>query len=735
MSLKAKFSILLAGLFLGLLLVNVSTISFVVFPSFEELETRETKKNMGRVIDILESDIKDMDSFAYDWAAWDDTYIYIKDRNQAYEDANYIPEYSAAQNHDLYYIWDSKGQPILNKALNEEGTAYVTFDDFPEEGLPETHPFLTMNSADSKLSGLIQTRRGPMIIAARPVIDSNLKGPINGVLAMGRYLDNAVIKDITQRSRLKLNIWSLKGELSLNIPKEAPRNIKVGNSEIVLAPDKKTIYNYSSYADIFGNPVILLQVAMLRDIVKQGKSTVSYGVGMSAISGGVIFVILLFILQRYIIFPLSHLGQSIVRLGKREDVSDQLPLDRSDELGMIARSILQVNEERNNAEMILIKKNQELEKASLAKSEFLSRMSHELRTPLNAILGFTQLLEMNAQSKMSDTEKKNLGMVFSAGKHLLELINEVLDLSKIESGNMKLSIDTVDMAPIVDNVISFSKSLAGEKGISLEYQKIPEDCCFIKADPLRFKQVVLNLISNAIKYNIPNGSVIVSFEMKDNMRRLGIRDTGHGIAEDKKDKLFKPFERFDVDADNIEGTGIGLAISKQLIGLMNGTVGFESEEGEGSYFYIDIPASVKAPLPIQVEEEIDSKQPSLTGNIKKILYIEDFPANVELVRQILNCRKEIILLSASNALAGIEIAKSETPDLILMDIHMPGMDGLTAFKKLQTMNETKGIPVLALTANAMEVDINKAFDIGFKGYITKPIDAPKFLNEIDEVFA
>jgi len=398
--------------------------------------------------------------------------------------------------------------------------------------------------------------------------------------------------------------------------------------------------------------------------------------------------------------------------------------------------------EQKNAEMekfsISLKKTkEEAEKSNQAKSEFLARMSHELRTPMNAILGFTQLLEMDTQSRLSDIEKKNLGIISSAGNHLLELINEVLDLSRIESGNMELTIESVDMAPIVDNVISFFKSLADEKGISLEYQKIPEECCFVEVDPLRFKQVVLNLISNAIKYNKPNGSVIVSFEKRGNsVRRLGIRDTGHGIPENKKDKLFKSFERFDVDTEQIEGTGIGLTITKQLIELMNGTIGFESKEGEGSYFYIDVPVSDKAPLPIQVEEKTGSIQPSSTNNKKKILYIEDIPANVELVRQILNHRKEIILLSASTALAGIELAESETPDLILMDIHMPGMDGLSGFKKLQTMNETNHIPVIALTADAMmDGDAKKALNMGFKDYITKPIDVPKFLEAIDKVFA
>jgi signal transduction histidine kinase len=375
------------------------------------------------------------------------------------------------------------------------------------------------------------------------------------------------------------------------------------------------------------------------------------------------------------------------------------------------------------------------EKASQAKSEFLSSMSHELRTPLNAILGFSQLLQLDHKNPLEEYQKDNLASVSSAGNHLLELITEVLDLSKIETGNMELLVQPIDIVTIVDNVISICKPVALEKDISLVYQEIPEGSFIIEGDKLRFKQVVLNLVSNAIKYNKAKGSVVVSYENLENGKlRLGVKDMGIGIPDDKKDKIFKPFERLGLNESEVEGTGIGLSISKKLIEMMNGTIGFKSVPNEGCFFYVDVPISDNIPMPVQVKDSSSLTPSSLvkTGT-KKVLYVDDIPANVELVSHILSDFSNIELFSASNAFDGIEIAQTQAPDLILMDIHMPDMNGLMAFKKLQGNKETQGIPVIALSADARDCNINKALDMGFISYITKPLDIKKFIDEIGKI--
>jgi signal transduction histidine kinase/CheY-like chemotaxis protein len=458
-------------------------------------------------------------------------------------------------------------------------------------------------------------------------------------------------------------------------------------------------------------------------------------------------------LEKWVSQPILNLIETVDRVSMTKDFSLRAKKESDDEIGFLverfndmlihiegknsalqtAHDELEARVEERTIEFRQAK--EEAQKSNHAKSEFLANMSHELRTPMNSILGFSQLLQMDSANPLKDYQQENLNTIVSAGNHLLELITEVLDLSKIESGNMGLSIEPVDLLLIVDDLILISKPLAAKNSITLEYQDIPANSIFLEVDALRFKQVVLNLVSNAIKYNKPNGSVFISYKKTETGKlRLGITDTGNGIPRDKIENIFKPFDRLGLEGGSIEGTGIGLTISKKLIEMMGGTIGVTSNPGEGSFFFIEVPISQKPLLPPdQSKEPSVSNEPFLNQKItKKILYIDDMAINLELVDRLLSRHSNLEFLSASNALEGIEIAKAQVPDLILMDIHMPDMDGLIAFKKLKSIDETKAIPIIAVTADAMDKNIKKAMNMGFKDYITKPIDLGKFLISIEK---
>jgi PAS domain S-box-containing protein len=430
-----------------------------------------------------------------------------------------------------------------------------------------------------------------------------------------------------------------------------------------------------------------------------------------------------------LIFETEHIRKN----GSRYPVEVHLQLKSNEKPPLFVAIIQDITEhKRVEAEILLAK--EAAEQANRAKSIFLANMSHELRTPMNAIMGFSQLLEMDTQHPLVGTQRECLGKVLSASEHLLELINEVLDLSKIESGKLKLHIETIDLIATVDSVFFIAKPMADKHNVSLECRKLPAESYFVEADKLRLKQIVLNLVSNAIKYNKANGSVVISFEKQENNKiRLGIKDSGHGIPKEKVDKLFKPFERFDADSAMIEGTGIGLVIAKQLVEKMGGVIGFDSVFGGGSLFYVDMPLSNKAPLALQTGEGSGPVRAALAATAKRrVLYIEDVPENIYLVKQILSTRPDVDFSAAANALEGIVLAQAKTPDLILMDIHLPVMDGMAAFKRLRAIDATKNIPVIALTADASEVGEKEAMSLGFCAYVTKPIDVKKFLHTIDE---
>jgi PAS domain S-box-containing protein len=382
----------------------------------------------------------------------------------------------------------------------------------------------------------------------------------------------------------------------------------------------------------------------------------------------------------------------------------------------------------------LAKSKEEAERANKAKSEFLSRMSHELRTPLNAILGFSQMIQREPDMDIEE-RTSSVDLIFNAGNHLLGLVDEVLDLSKIETGKYTITTEDLNASLKIKDLISQIQPLAKEKNIKILNRLSQKDDLYTKADNKAFNQIILNLLNNAVQYNNDSGSVTIDGGMSGNDKIwISVSDTGLGIAKENIEKLFEPFNRLGKEYSKIKGAGIGLNISKVLVELLGGTISAESELGNGCCFKIVLPVGNK-----ECSNTANSSQESNVVNTDtesksyKILYIEDNFANLKLVDKVLKSNSKVKFLSARHPIEGIELARTHRPDLILMDMHLPDMDGTAAFNELKSFQETSAIPVIALTAQAMQEDIDRAMNSGFKDYITKPFDVRDFLEKINGV--
>ncbi len=388
--------------------------------------------------------------------------------------------------------------------------------------------------------------------------------------------------------------------------------------------------------------------------------------------------------------------------------------------------------ERKMMQQKLVEAKEAAEQASRAKSEFLSSMSHELRTPMNAILGFSQLME--GDENLTAEQRESLRDIGDAGSHLLELINEVLDLAKIESGKMELSIDSVNVGDVMQAAQNLIAPMAEKREIKLTIADGCFDSCFVRADFTRTKQVLLNLLSNAVKYNLHGGSIQVDCQSVDNERlRISVSDTGKGIPEVKLKGLFEAFNRLEAEGSNIEGTGIGLVITRQLVGLMAGEMGVESVVGEGSRFWFELPLAQGLATEKKRAGAAGSGTDNALGTGRSVLYIEDNPVNLKLVSKLIEKRTAIHLLSAAEPVAGIELALEHKPDLILLDINLPEMSGYEVLRHLREMAATRDIPVVALSANAMADDLKKGEEAGFNGYLTKPINVKEFFSVLEQM--
>ncbi len=384
------------------------------------------------------------------------------------------------------------------------------------------------------------------------------------------------------------------------------------------------------------------------------------------------------------------------------------------------------------SEELLRRAKEEAERANRAKSDFLSRMSHELRTPLNSILGFAQVLEMGP---LQEDELSSVEQIMKGGQHLLTLINEVLDVARIESGRMSLSLEPVLLSEVMQDALDLIRPLAQKRSITVG--EFLGEHFYVRADRQRLRQVLLNLLGNGIKYNVEGGRLDVACAARENgMLRITIADTGLGVSAADREKLFRPFERLAGESLAVEGTGLGLALSKGLVEAMQGAIGVAPNPGGGSIFWIDL-LSAERPEGAWEDLELTGVPEIVSVPDQKcvVLYIEDNPSNLALMERIVGLRKDVKLLAAGHGQMGLDLAKAHRPDLILLDLHLPDIPGAEILQHLRRDAETKTIPVVVVSADATPGHIEQLLAAGAESYMTKPLEVPSMLNLLDRTLA
>ncbi|HEX4219193.1 MAG TPA: ATP-binding protein [Acidimicrobiales bacterium] len=412
---------------------------------------------------------------------------------------------------------------------------------------------------------------------------------------------------------------------------------------------------------------------------------------------------------------MALIARNAAHLGAEEPL--ELSRASDDELGRVGQALMVASSRLEQRKMELERARDEAVAATRAKDEFLSRMSHELRTPLTAILGFGQLLQLE---DLTPDNADSIDHIVTAGQHLLQLINEVLDISQIESGNLSLSLEPIQLREVVTEIVSLMSPIAAAHAVTVEVGGL--DGLAVLSDRQRIKQVLLNLVSNAIKYNRKGGTIVITGSASADAVALTVADTGLGIPPSSLDRLFVPFDRMGAANSGIEGTGVGLSLSKALVEAMGGTIGADSTVGQGSRFWVELPVA-----------ELDSRRsagPRADKGGDVVLYVEDNLASLRMIERLFNGRSETLQVSVQGTMA-LELARELHPVLILLDLHLPDMSGEEALRRLKADPSTASIPVVVLSADVTPGRIDRILDAGAVGYLSKPVDVPRLINYLD----
>jgi CheY-like chemotaxis protein/signal transduction histidine kinase/HPt (histidine-containing phosphotransfer) domain-containing protein len=692
---------------------------FTVLPTFGDFERRASEEALGRVSRMLEAELRALEIMNLEYSAWNDTYRYARGEFPEYEDENLDPGYWHSVNINMMLIFDAQGRPLYGMVGDPANGTRLPFTDDLLETLEPGHPLVTHESISSAVTGLFRTSAGIMQIASFPILTGQRTGPIAGSFIVGQFFTDEQVAEIGQRATVELLIHPM-GDNTL------PAHISeafgdTGHPEVdnAIATNTETVHGYKVLADILGQPAAVLEVRQPRTITQIGVTTIRTAMTVLVLGSVGFLLAALFFLQRLIVGPIHMLTEKILDMQNTGNLEMDVETHRSDEVGVLAGKFAELTAGLRKARHELEDARDKALSMSDAKSEFLARMSHEIRTPMNGVLGMTELLR---NTKLNGKQARFARTIYESAESLLHIINDILDISKIEAGKVELDIAPFNVRDVVEECLDLLAESAHQKNVEL-VGAIPGDAhTFVEGDALRLRQVLVNLLSNAVKFT-EQGEIIVRLSAQEQQHdtikyRFEVQDTGIGINARNLAKVFEPFTQEDGSTTRrYGGTGLGLAISRQLIELMGGEIGAESICGEGSTFWFTVP------LRKDMAESALMQPGILTG--KRVLIVDDNATNREtLCHQLEGWAMEAEAAGSGPEALGLlcrETNGATRFELILLDMHMPGMDGIQLATEIRETAGYENTPLLMLSSVSGADVGDDRNSVGIDAWLTKPV--------------